>query len=305
MNENISKTEPLFLKGKVMNLRFIAYKVVKLFTGRKRALVFYMKKYLKPVEKFVDKEFEQIPPEQRDIMSDKVWTMWLQDDVPEIIQLCLDSIKKFYPDTIIITEKNIFDYVEIPDYIWKKYKNGIISAPHFSDYVRCVLLDKFGGTWIDASCYMLSPVPAFIQKQKFFILQEANQDNISNFFIRAAKNNYLIKTMRKFLEEYWKKEIITIDYFFFHAAFMMFVTLNSKCKDIWKNIIPGINSKVRFFVKKMFLNFDSDLWDYLKSTCFMYKLNRKSKRGIRNKNSWYWYFINMYRKENSSVKEEK
>jgi len=292
-----------------MNLRYMMFKISKIFTGRKRALRSYLKTYLNPTIALVNKEFEQISKDDRDITSNQIWTMWLQDDVPEIIQLGLNSIKRLYPESVLITEKNLFNYVEIPDYIWQKYQKGIISPAHLSDYVRCQLLDKFGGIWIDASCYMLSEIPKFIIKQPFFIFQAPNRDSVSNFFIRSGKNNYLIKTMRIFLEEYWKKEDITIDYYFFHLAFMMFVTCDSFCRNVWKNIIPDINSRVRFFVNKMYLDFDEDLWDYLKTTSFMYKLNRKGVLGIKNKNSWYWYFVNLYQQEekltkDSHVKEE-
>ena len=33
-----------------------------------------------------------------------LWTMWLQDDPPQIVQACLNSIKRIYPNLIVITD---------------------------------------------------------------------------------------------------------------------------------------------------------------------------------------------------------
>lgn len=273
--------------------QYVKYNFLKKYKGKRYAKLNYLKKYLKPVTKIVDNEMETIPVSEQNISTDKIWTMWLQEDIPELIQVCLNTIRKFYPDMVVITEKNLFDYVEIPEYIMEKYRKGKISPPHFSDYVRCVLLDKYGGTWIDASLYMLKPIPDFILKQSFFVLQTQKKECISNFFIRAAKNNYMIKIIRVFLEEYWKEEKFAIDYFFFHSGVILFAQKNKKCKKIYEEIIPLLNNQITFIVDNMAHDFDNDWWEYLKTTSFMYKLQRKNKKAIENKNSWYWYFINL------------
>lgn len=55
-----------------------------------------------------------------------IWWCWLQglDNAPKLCKACLNSIKKTFPDyTIkIITEKNILEYTNVPDYIIDKYK---------------------------------------------------------------------------------------------------------------------------------------------------------------------------------------
>ncbi|WP_374188006.1 capsular polysaccharide synthesis protein [Streptococcus pneumoniae] len=35
---------------------------------------------------------------------------------------------------MVLTEENISDYIDIPDYITDKYKKGSISRAHYSDY---------------------------------------------------------------------------------------------------------------------------------------------------------------------------
>lgn len=221
--------------------------------------------------------------------------MWLQDNPPEVIQMFFDSIKRFYPELIIITEKNITDYVDVPNYIWKKFKDGIISATHFSDYVRSALLDKHGGIWIDSTYYMLAPIPRYISKAKSFAFKSHETDMISNNFLKFKKNNYLIKTMRVFLEQYWKQEDFLIHYFFFHIYFMLAVKNDPQCAAIWKSIPFALNTNPQFLLHFLSHNFDEDILKYVRQTSFMYKLTYKDKGAEDNPNSWYWYLINQWR----------
>ena len=190
--------------------RYRKFQKIKKKNGAGTATRYYLSKYLY-VPELTKQELQNIPQEEINKPTDNIWTMWLQEDVPELIQMCLSTIKKQYPNAIVITESNMFNYINVPDYIYKKYKNGTIKPCHFSDYLRICLLDKYGGTWIDSTCYMLTKVPQYMTKENFFIMQDIYRKTISHFFIHSAKNNYLTKSMRIFLEEYWKKEHNTID----------------------------------------------------------------------------------------------
>ena len=87
--------------------------------------------------------------------SATVWFCWLQgiDDAPEIVKACYNSIKRNIPnrETKVIDAKNWKDYVELPDFIVKKWEKGRIPAALFSDLLRLELLIKYGGTWIDST----------------------------------------------------------------------------------------------------------------------------------------------------------
>ena len=276
------------------NCRYRISQYLRKKRGGAFATRYYLSKYLY-VPQLVEKELDNIPQNEIDKQTDNVWTMWLQEDVPELIQMCLSTIKKQYPNAIVITESNMFNYINVPDYIYKKYKNGTIKPCHFSDYLRICLLDKYGGTWIDSTCYMLTKVPQYMTKENFFIMQDIYRKTISNFFIHSAKNNYLTKSMRIFLEEYWKKEDITIDYFFFHAFFLLLVSNDNTAKAVWENIPNGLNHITWQIQMQQGKKVNMDMLKYLLKTSFMYKLNRKNKTCINNPDSWYWFLINKYR----------
>lgn len=274
--------------------RYRKFQKIKKKNGAGTATRYYLSKYLY-VPELTKQELQNIPQEEINKPTDNIGTMWLQEDVPELIQMCLSTIKKQYPNAIVITESNMFNYINISDYIYKKYKNGTIKPCHFSDYLRICLLDKYGGTWIDSTCYMLTKVPQYMTKENFFIMQDIYRKTISNFFIHSAKNNYLTKSMRIFLEEYWKKEDITIDYFFFHAFFLLLVSNDNTAKAVWENIPNGLNHITWQIQMQQGKKVNMDMLKYLLKTSFMYKLNRKNKTCINNPDSWYCFLINKYR----------
>ena len=280
-----------FTMHKFINLRYKISENIKKIKVNDAGIIYYLCKY-KYVIDLADKELNN---NRNNNINDSeyVWTMWLKGDIPSIVQTCLNTIKHFYPNTIMITEENVKEYIDIPDIIYKKYKEGIIKPPHFSDYLRMCLLDKYGGTWIDASCYMTAKIPEFIMKQDFFVFQNQNLTSLSNFFIRSVKNNRLTKCMKIFLEEYWKNENITINYFMFHTFLLYLCKVDVQCREIFYNIIPELQPKIHyfnFFASK--LKFDEDLWKYLKKSSFMYKIHRKDTAAMDKPDGFYQYFIN-------------
>lgn len=302
---------------KLSELLAIIYKRTKIYYDKKlynevsilgfkyRKRIKEYKKYIDKVPQLVKKELEKLSSTEINKKSNYVWTMWLQEDVPEIIQMCIESIKEQYKNVIIISEKNLSSYVNVPDYILYKYKKGKITPPHFSDYIRCCLLDKYGGLWIDASCFMLNKVPKFIIKQDFFILYSKKRTTISNFFIYSKTNNYIIKTMRIFLEIYWKNVDIACGYFFFHSAFNLFIQKDKLFNDLYHKMVPYSSEIIKYLAVNTDYDFDTDLWNYLKTASFMYKINRKNEKAMSNPNGFYQYLLTQYQSKKLKIETKK
>lgn len=256
------------------------------FNLEKFRAVKILKKYIY-VTKLADNELLQCGH------SDRVWTMWLQDEVPEICQMCLNSIKKYYPDAIVITEKNLNEYVEIPSGILEKYKSGKMLPAHFSDLVRMCLLDKYGGTWIDATCYLTQPIPSYIRKSPFFILRSFGGNALSNYFIHSDSNNYLTKCIKYFLLEYWKHENKACYYFMFHLFILkVLIKKNLKAKELYNHIPIGLNWNTKIFYEILFNDFDKDIYDFMCQTSYLHKFTYKNiQNRDNNPNSFYRYLL--------------
>ncbi|MBQ3641758.1 hypothetical protein II906_07545 [bacterium] len=275
----------------------LIYKLLKIIDERK-AINFYIRRYLY-VSKIAESECKTAPKTE---YKNYIWTMWLQEEIPDICKMCINTIKKYYPQTIVITEKNFSEYVDVPEYIMQKYKEGEIRPCHFSDYIRMNLLDKYGGTWIDATCYLTQPIPNYILNSDFFILKNL-QSQISNYFIHSVPNNYLTKCIKIFLEEYWKENNKAVNYFFFHH--FMAHTLykyDEKARNIIKSVPIGLNQNTKLMAKVLFDDYNEDIYNWLCQTSYLHKLTyKKLEENDINPNSLYRHIMKE-QKEKSKIK---
>ena len=71
----------------------------------------------------------------------------------------------------ILTKDNFKEYIDIPDYVLEKYEHGLILPAHLSDIVRCCLLYKYGGVWLDSTILMCGPMPGECMEYCFCALR--------------------------------------------------------------------------------------------------------------------------------------
>jgi len=134
-------------------------------------------------------------------------------------------------DTRLNTE-NWKEYIELPDFIVKKWEKKQIPPALFSDLLRLELLIKYGGTWIDSTVLCTGFKGSKDQEFKnyldadLFLFQytpegKTKDISISNWFISAHSNNEVLMTLRDMLFAYWKDYNCTLDYYMFHLFFAM------------------------------------------------------------------------------------
>lgn len=219
---------------------------------------------------------------------------WLQgeDKAPKLNQSCLGSIRKFVTNKkiIILTDENINDYVDFPDFIMKKYNDGIISRTHFSDLLRCELLIKYGWTWMDSTVLMTDYNKDFFDPDFFVFKSDDECCALSSRFITSNKNNPILLTTRDLLYEYWKHNNYILHYYLFHIFFTIAI---SKYTEIW-NKIPYYSNKPPHVMQFEFLGkFNEKRFKELKRISSIHKLNHKIERKKLSKNSLFEYIENM------------
>lgn len=79
----------------------------------------------------------------------KIWAFW-DGDIPEGVDLCIQTIKKQNPDytLVILNKENIRDYLPEVDLSTLKH---VDMVQRYSDVVRLYILPKYGGIWVDSS----------------------------------------------------------------------------------------------------------------------------------------------------------
>lgn len=160
---------------------------------------------------------------------DVIWCSWLQgeDNAPDIVRKCLRSLRRFGRKIILLTDDNISEHIEIPDYIYDKKKKGMITNTHFTDILRAELLSERGGTWIDATVYCSNAenIEQIFKRYPFFCYSFAMRDSISDsmlfdsWLIHSSNKSAILNDTRDMLRMYWQNENSLLHYFLFHLIF--------------------------------------------------------------------------------------
>lgn len=270
------------------------------------------------VQKWIQKNFKstlsvvETKNKRIDQENNFIWTMWLQgiDKMPPIVRLCNLSVEKHRGNAthIILTQENILDYIDIPEFILEKWKDGVINNAHFSDYVRVSILDKYGGIWLDSTVLLVAPFPEYVFndfaqyhakglnsfKNDFLYFEIRNWE--SYFLVRSGDTN-LYLFLKKALEEYWEKYDYAIDYLFLnHLAFLA----RTKSKKIQEefNIIPDNNVEAENLYPNIEKNINSVEFEKFihDNETIVYKLNHRHELQSTNQygQTIFGYLLNEY-----------
>ena len=158
------------------------------------------------------------------------WTMWWQgeENMPEIIRRCMISKElSLGSHIIIVTKDNYREYLDIPMILEKKLEKKQIRLAHFADIIRIMLLEKYGGIWLDASILCMHNLPDAVFEQPFFSIRSAYDSHYvsearwTTFAIGGTKGNVLFRFLKDFFLEYLETGKPFIDYFMFDCAIML------------------------------------------------------------------------------------
>lgn len=135
--------------------------------------------------------------------SNYMFVFWWQGiaEAPEIVKACIKSIQYWCLDNtiIILDEDNYSNYVSMPSCVINAFSKGEVSIAHFSDVMRFELLRKYGGIWIDATCFITHPIPQYVYDYSFFSLNGAYTNDLNwkwtSWFMSVKKGDLLVENM--------------------------------------------------------------------------------------------------------------
>jgi len=141
-------------------------------------------------------------------LNKQIWFFWNQgmDKMPELVKNCYNSWKLFNRDyeVIFLDKNNLYNYVSIHPEI---LNNKNISIQALSDIIRINLLAQNGGVWVDATCFCVKPLDAWLEKyleNGFFAFSKPNSDKlISSWFLVSTNDNYIINKWCNLVNSYW------------------------------------------------------------------------------------------------------
>lgn len=208
-----------------------------------------------------------------------IWQYWAQgfENLPVVVAECFASVDKYAGEYQIIrlSDTTIQDYLDIPDFVLKK--KDLYGLTHFSDLLRLMLLNTYGGIWIDATIMLSGPIPNEYYTKEFFAFQrdpeEAHKDYWENTyayyfswakgfrvklltsFIIAGKGDEVISALCGCMLKWWKENDSLPDYFFFQILFDVLIEgeLKGRGCPIVSDCLPHYLQQFRndpdFFIK--------------------------------------------------------
>lgn len=249
----------------------------------------FMSKYmLKELDSVVTQYKYSTPPKKMcvgGVRKYPVWLCWLQgeDYMPEICKKCVDNIKQKLPhkaEVIFLTYENYLSYIEIPEDIVKKHKEGKISPTNYTDIIRYGLLAKYGGAWIDSSIYftgdILDKVLAYeIYSPKFENerLEDASRGKWVGGCWFSQQGNILFEFTYDALLYFWRKHNKAIDYL---AADYILWTGYTELEEARKLIdgIPIDNENIRLLNNYLYEAYDQQIFQDILKKNQIHILNR-------------------------------
>jgi len=131
-------------------------------------------------------------------MNPKIFTYW-EGVKPPYISLCesiiLTKTKDIF-DYIQVNDSNLFDYLPKESFVENFFK---LTPNHRSDYLRCALLLKHGGTWLDADQILVSDLSDIVILLNTFdyIAYEWEPLTPSGGFIASHKDCILLQKWKE------------------------------------------------------------------------------------------------------------
>ena len=230
-----------------------------------------------------------------------IWTCWLQgeEQAPLLVQRCLKSLREHCKDydVRVIDERNVKEYVTLPDYIEEKYQKGIISRTHYSDLIRLELLDRYGGIWIDSTFLLTDRLPKYVTDSELFCYQRSPAGHIiaANPLITAVQGHPVIRDVKLLLFEYWKHENRLVSYSIFHLFFTLCYEENARDKALIDKMPYVPTELMNVMLYKLGSVYTPELWKHITSLTPLHKLTYRFERygvDVQREGTIYDYIVN-------------
>lgn len=198
-------------------------------------------------------------------MIKQLFIFWDQgfENAPIVVKKCVLTWKKHNPtwNIILLDNSNLSQYIDLK---LELPNNVSISKASLSDVIRICLLEKYGGLWVDATTYCVKPLDDWLSQYitsgffAFYVLNEAQYELISSWFLYGDKDNYIIQKQKQSVIDYIHKSKVGIGlinpvhqaqttddwvnnkyekefYFWFHMLFTDSYNADNVFKSIWDN----------------------------------------------------------------------
>ncbi|WP_165351986.1 capsular polysaccharide synthesis protein [Salipiger sp. IMCC34102] len=151
----------------------------------------------------------------------KVYSFWNSGaaHAPEIVRRCFEASRAQHgADLTLLDDHNLADFWDVPTGLPPQL---VANKAWYSDVLRVGLLYRYGGVWLDATCYPVTNLlDTFPDDRCVYFARPKAKALISNWALSAPAGNVIMSTMYAALLVYWaEEERPNLGYFMFHSIF--------------------------------------------------------------------------------------
>ena len=140
-----------------------------------------------------------------------IWILWLQGfaAAPYLVKQCLRSWQRHNPGwkIVLLDGNNFSEYVNLDEIIGRN--RSTITMQALSNVIRINLLVKFGGVWVDATCFCCRPLDEWIWSHVtsgFFAFEKPGRDRLlASWFLASTPDCHLTKTYCHDVTKFWSR----------------------------------------------------------------------------------------------------
>lgn len=235
-------------------------------------------------------------------LKDKtIWIFWWQGEstMPEICKICYHSLLKHSKKykVIMVTQHNLNDYIQIPGKIMQKVENGSLSFTNFSDIVRCMLLARYGGLWVDSTMFFVQDIPEEWFDYPFFSIKNkpdgfkfVSQNRWSTFIMGSNGACNYFKELAQLMIKYAEREQVFLEY----MTIDYFMDILFRCPKYkqYIDMLPVQNEDLHVLRQLLNKEMNTDVYNTLVYNNVCFKLSYKLEfREIVNGCSTFYKFL--------------
>jgi len=180
-----------------------------------------------------------IKPFYKNVDGKTIWLLCLNgwDKTSYITRRTKDSWKKHnYSWNIeLLSEENISNYIELPDFIIRQRKLNKINDQDMYDIIQLAILSSQGGVWANSNIVCMRPLDDWIfhciSPTGIWMYQDTSE-GMDSTFIACLKNNYIAENWYQKILEHWKSNNKMDTWK--HALFFDLINKNERFSTIWK-----------------------------------------------------------------------
>jgi hypothetical protein len=147
----------------------------------------------------------------QEALPKKIWFLWLQgfSQMPPIVKACYASWQRHHPiwEVIFLHKGNLDQYLDVRTLLADR------PVPLYrvsqSDIIRINLLQRYGGVWVDATCYCRQPMEEWLLpglQSGFFAFDRPGADRmLSTWLMAALPENELVNLFCGAVNQFWSE----------------------------------------------------------------------------------------------------